>query len=197
MSPPAEATARSAARLSDTTLPTHDGSRCESHSRPPPGSDDRLLLLASRRSTSHSSGGGQVVVRVLLEERHETDAGLVVVEHEVAFDRVADAARREDAVAHREQRDVDRRGVRLVVRVHDVADDRRLALGVAQLVAARVRHDAGPVVAERRVDDQQVAARVRARVAEAVVLARARRRSRRRTGSTGRCSTPASGLPLV
>ena len=53
----------------------------------------------------------------------------------------------------------------------DVADDGGLAVRVAQLVAAAVGHDAGTVEAEDRVDDEQVATRVGARVAEAVVLA--------------------------
>ena len=57
-----------------------------------------------------------------------------------------------------------------VVGVHDVADDRRLSLRVAQLVAARVGHDPGPVVVEPRVDDEQVAARVGAGITEPVVL---------------------------
>ena len=94
-----------------------------------------------------------------------------MVEDEVAFDHVLHTAGAEDAVAHRQQCHVDGRGVGLVVRVDDVADDGGLALGVAQLVAAAVGHDAGAVVAERRVDDEQVAARVGARIAETVVLA--------------------------
>ena len=44
----------------------------------------------------------------------------------------------------------ERAGVLLVVRVHEVADDRRLALRVAELVGQRAGDDPQPVVAEGR-----------------------------------------------
>ena len=89
----------------------------------------------------------------------------------IAFDGVAHPAGQEDAVALGEQGHVDGWGVGAVVVVDEVADQRGLPLGVAQLVAAAVGHDAGAVVPERRVHDVEVAAGVRPRVAEAVVLA--------------------------
>ena len=73
----------------------------------------------------------------------------VVVPDQVALDGVARPARDEDAVALRQQGHVDAGDVGLVVVVHEVAHQRGLTARVAQLVAAGVGHDAGPVVAER------------------------------------------------
>jgi hypothetical protein len=108
--------------------------------------------------------------RAHVERRDQGDAGHLVVLHPVALDDVVDAAEHEDAVAGRLAGRVDGRRVRVGVVVDEVADDRRLALGRVQLVVAAVGHEAGAVVAPHRVDDEQVAAGVRARVAEAVVL---------------------------
>ena len=72
-----------------------------------------------------------------------------MIEHEVLRDRVVDTARRQNAIAHGENRHIDSWRVGLVVGVHDVADDRGVSLRVAQLVTARVRYDASTVIAER------------------------------------------------
>ena len=64
------------------------------------------------------------------------------------------------------------RGVGAPARDDEVAGDRRVTLRCELLDVEAVRHDAGAVVAPDRVDDEQVAARVRARVAELVVLGR-------------------------
>ncbi len=94
-----------------------------------------------------------------------------MVEHPVAFHRVAHSAGDNDAVAHRQDGDIDSGSVGLIVGVHEVPDDGGVALGVAQLIAAAVGDHPGAIEAEHRVDDVEVATRIRSRVAEAVVLA--------------------------
>ena len=59
---------------------------------------------------------------------------------------------------------------RLWCRVHEVAGEHAVALGRELLAVEGVGHDARAVESPRRVDDEQVAARVGTRVAELVVL---------------------------
>ena len=165
-------TARSATPESSTTLPITRFSRRlpEQRVRDRASRRRRRARRAPPRRACRLARARREVAGVLLGERDEADAGAVVVVDQVALDRVATppATRMPLPWASRATSMAGRVG--LVVVVHEVADDRRLAPGVAQLVAAAVGDDAGPVVPERRVDDVEVAAGVGARVAEAVVL---------------------------
>src|SRR5690606_21039015 len=102
----------------------------------------------------------------LLDGRDHGDAGDVVAGHPVAGDDVVLTAVHEDAVADRDLRDVDRGGLRVVVVVDEVAHDGRRPLRRVGLPGAAVGDDATAVVVPRRSGDDEVAARVGARVAE-------------------------------
>ena len=189
--------ARSARPEPLTSLPTTEFSTGSQSTRL--SASGSVTAGGSSRTSSHGRVPrvrvGDAVVGLLLGEGHEADPDPLVVVDEVALDHVAVAARDEDAVAHREERHVDGRRVGLHVVVDDVAHDGVVATRVAQLVGAAVGDDPGPVVAEGRVHDDQVPARVRARVAEAVVLGDDIVDAPRRTGSTGRCTRRRRGCP--
>ena len=91
--------------------------------------------------------------------------------HEVVLDDVVVAARHQNAVALGGHRDVDGRRLDVVVRVDAVAHDHDVALRRELLTALAVRHDPDPVVVERVVGEDEIAARVRARISDAAPLA--------------------------
>ena len=158
--------------------------RGASHSTKPAAPCSIGSLRVSRTARSDLVRRRDVVVGVLLGERHQADAGLVVVPDQVALDHVVDAAGRRGCRCPWPGARRRSPGCRPGCCVDEVADDRRVRARGSTARSCRSWARCRPGCCGRRVDDQQVAAGVGARVAEAVVLRDDVGRSRRRTGGT-------------
>ena len=91
---------------------------------------------------------GHDVAGIFFKERHKSDTRLVVIPDSVSFDDVLHTTSIQNSVTHGQERNINCRSIRLIVVVHQVANNRGLALGVAQFVATTVRHNARTVIAE-------------------------------------------------